>query len=46
MNITDYMNQKLIAALKGEETGINFPYLNRIRKETEAQKIVRKLSGN
>lgn len=46
MEIYCYMNQKQRAALNGEQTGINFPYLNRIKKETEVQKIVRKLSGN
>ena len=40
------MNQKQRAALNGKDTGINFPYLNKIRKETEVQKIVRNLSGN
>lgn len=30
MEIYTYMNQKQIAALKGEKTGINFPYLKKI----------------
>jgi len=30
MNIYNYMNMKQESALKGEKTGMNFPYLNKI----------------
>ncbi len=33
MNIFNFMNQKLTAAKKGQKTGMNFPYLNRLIKK-------------
>jgi hypothetical protein len=46
MEIYSYLNMKQVAAIKGENTGINFPYLNRIKKQTEVQRIVQKIYGN
>lgn len=43
MEIFCYMNQKQKAAVNGEKTGINFPYLNLIKKETPVQKIVKQI---
>lgn len=43
MEIHTYMNMKQTSALKGEKTGINFPYLNLIRKENPVQKIVKQI---
>lgn len=41
-----YLSMKQRQAIKGEKTGINFPYLSKLKKETPPQKAVRKLSGN
>lgn len=45
MNIFNFMNQKLTAARKGKKTGINFPYLNKI-KNSEMDLIMKKVYLN
>lgn len=45
MDVYNFMNQKMTAARRGEQTGINFPYLYKLT-ETGIQKIVRKIYLN
>ena len=46
MDFYCYMNQKMVAALKGEKTGIVFPYLNKIRKPTMVDMLMKKIYLN
>jgi len=43
MNIYNFMNQKFTAAKRGEKTGMNFPY---IEKVIDIQKIMKKVYLN
>ena len=46
MDIYCYMNQKMVAALKGEKTGIVFPYLYKIGKPISIDMIMKKVYLN
>jgi hypothetical protein len=44
MNITVFMIQKQQAAIHGEKTNINFPYLNKIKKPSKIDLLMKKVS--